>query len=542
MSEGLTLRDIWGILRRRFWMIAGVATVCTLLSVLIAFLLPPIYVSSAKILVESQQIPTALASSTVTSSAEERMELIEQRLMTRRNLLDLIDRLDLFRDRPELTPSEKVDAMREATQFERIVLGAENNNSRRNATASAFTLAYRDSSSVRAAKVTNEFVTMVLEQNLKARSERASETHDFFKKEVERLQKDLLELELEIAKFQNQNEDSLPDSLDFRRTELQNLLEQAFDLKRRRIGLEEQRRTLSESLSAGLIGGGVTGRALTPEEQQLQRLKTELSQAQAIYANSHPTVRALRSQIQAVERSIQPRSDQADADAAAEGDHSTQRAKTEAERQIELIDTELELVAEETAQIELRQEDLRASIDKTPGVAMALNALQRKYEDLEAQFKIASAKQAAAATGEKLEVNRKAERFEVIEQAQVPERPESPNRPVIAIGGAAGGLGLALALAMLLEFTNKTIRTAADLERKLQLRPLISIPYIETARERRFRQRKRSFAILLILVVIPASLYAVDQFYLPLDLIGKKMVARLGLSEVVYMVENRLGG
>jgi len=58
--------------------------------------LPPVYEASAKILVESQLIPIDLAQPTVTANALERVQAIEQRLMTRDNLLDIVRKFDLF--------------------------------------------------------------------------------------------------------------------------------------------------------------------------------------------------------------------------------------------------------------------------------------------------------------------------------------------------------------------------------------------------------------------------------------------------------------
>src|SRR6266851_1224715 len=45
----------------------------------------PIYSSEGKILVESQDIPTDLVKSTVTAGANERIQVIQQRIMTRDN-------------------------------------------------------------------------------------------------------------------------------------------------------------------------------------------------------------------------------------------------------------------------------------------------------------------------------------------------------------------------------------------------------------------------------------------------------------------------
>src|SRR6478609_2557848 len=67
-----------------------------------ALLLPATYSSEGKILVQSQQIPTELVRPTVTSAAQERIQVIEQRTMTRDNLIAIADKFQLFPDKRPL--------------------------------------------------------------------------------------------------------------------------------------------------------------------------------------------------------------------------------------------------------------------------------------------------------------------------------------------------------------------------------------------------------------------------------------------------------
>ena len=65
----------------------------------VASILPPVYRATARMLVETPQIPGNLAQSTVPVNAIEQIEIIQQRLMTRANLLGLADRFDIYADR-----------------------------------------------------------------------------------------------------------------------------------------------------------------------------------------------------------------------------------------------------------------------------------------------------------------------------------------------------------------------------------------------------------------------------------------------------------
>jgi hypothetical protein len=148
-------------------------------------------------------------------------------------------------------------------------------------------------------------------------------------------------------------------------------------------------------------------------------------------------------------------------------------------------------------------------------------------------------KQAEAEIGEKLEVNRQAERFEIIEQARVPDKPEAPNRTLIAIGGSFGSVVLGVALMVLAETLSTAIHTPRDLERRLELRPVVTIPYIRTAADIHRRRLRLTGAVLAVFVIVPGGLYVIDLHYLPLPLIAERLIDELGLSEILRLIEQR---
>src|ERR1700722_5001037 len=96
------LRQYW----RRRWTILLVAGIVMALTVTLALLLPPTYTSGATILIEQQEIPQELVRSAVTSFADQRVQVISQRVMTTQNLLALIERYDLYPDIRESKPRE----------------------------------------------------------------------------------------------------------------------------------------------------------------------------------------------------------------------------------------------------------------------------------------------------------------------------------------------------------------------------------------------------------------------------------------------------
>ena len=82
---------------------------------------------------------------------------------------------------------------------------------------------------------------------------------------------------------------------------------------------------------------------------------------------------------------------------------------------------------------------------------------------------------------------------------------------------------------MLLEFLDKSIRDAADLEHRLKIRPISAIPYVTTNAER--GRRKRLWVALMVAagLAVAVVLVLLQLFYVPLDLVVQKVLQRLGI-------------
>ena len=92
------LKDYLDAFKRRRWAIIGIGLTIFVIGLITALALPPTYRSAATILIEEQQIPAELVQSTVTSYAAQRIQTISQRVMTRQNLMQIIERFDLYAD------------------------------------------------------------------------------------------------------------------------------------------------------------------------------------------------------------------------------------------------------------------------------------------------------------------------------------------------------------------------------------------------------------------------------------------------------------
>lgn len=543
-ESSFNIGDIWSAVRRRAWLLVVCVVVITPIGFLVALLLPPYYSSTAKILVQSQRIPDELVPSTVEVGSNERLQLIRQRLTTRDNLLAMADRLALFDDRTDLSPTDIVDGLRGAIEVEEIEL-RQSTRSRAKVLASAFTVRYASRDPVTAARVANELVTMVLRENLETRSQIASETREFLQKRADDLANALAQLEREIARFKAANANSLPNSLRNRQEELLALQERRFELERQRVNLEEKERALYEAIEMGatLETLNVEPR-LTPDEQKLQQLKQELAQTLGVYTDAHPRVVGLRSSIASLEAAIAAGAPEeiGSAETAKDGP-SRQEAlmALQRERNLELVKRQLELVRKQSDQAEERTKSLNASIAATPDTELALTALERRRDEIAQQHHEATRKAAVATAGEELEINRQAERYEIIEQAQIPEDPDSPPRKLIAVGSFGASIALGLGLMVLFELLNRTIRTTRQMVSRVGIAPIVAIPLIRTSHETTQKRLTMGLYGLVLIALGAGFLFLVDQYVSPVDRLVTNFLDDAKLTPVVEQARENFG-
>lgn len=498
MDYAQVIAEFLRMIRRRAPILIIVAVLGIAGSVFYALKQPPVFETTAKILIESQQIPTELARSTVNLSAAERLQLIEQELMARDNMTAVIEKLGLFSDVNAPMPM-KIDMLRQAITVQSISLPGQSWGNETG--VFGFTVTARLDNAKNAAALVNEFVTGAIDRNLQVRANRAGETLAYFEEQEKSVSAAMTAQEAEISDFKSRNADALPESLEFRRDELTRLRESDQDMDQRIFDLGEKRGALQLLLANGDgLGAGGTGPG--PEELQLRALELDLAQKSRSLAPTHPEIRGLRAQIAAV-------TDLMKSGATKSGDpvsgSAAERTAT-IQSQISDLSSQIETLGRQKAAMSARRGDLEASINRTPEVEIALNALLRKLGELQDQYSVVARGRAEARTGEQLEANQQAERFHVVEPALVPEYAVASNRKKLVVLGSAASIGLAFGLILLLEMLNPVLRNSAQMERQLNLRPVVAIPYVHVAQERG-RWRVWMLGPLLIAVVLGASLW-----------------------------------
>ncbi len=509
------IRFYWKLLVRRSPVMLAFIIIGAGFGGVTAMKLPDEYSASSRLLVEAPQIPDELAASTVRLQAPEQLQIIEQRLLTRANLIDVANKFRVFRDEPGLSPDEVVEKMRAATRINR-------RSGREQATL--MTINFSGPRAQMTANVVNEFTTLVLEANNEFRLSRAEGTLEFFEREVQKLGEDLDRNGAEVTEFRNENKDSLPESENYRRAQ-QNLLQERLSrLERELAARRKQREDILEVYENSGRLPGTAERQLSPDERRLRNLEAQRDELLAVLSETNPRVTTLQTRIDTLSQSV----------AEAAGQSTEDGEVSEAELALNIALAEIASVEEalesEIARGQIQLAEINALIDAAAANAIELGALERTYNNIETQYNNAVQKLNQARLGERIEVTSQGQRISVIENASVPNKPSGPNRPKVAWAGLGAGLGAALAFFVLLELLNRTIRRPAELSNRFQIIPIATIPYMESRGQRRLRRTAMATAIIAVLVGVPATLYYINEFYMPLDLLANRVISRLGLT------------
>ena len=510
-QQGKTLIDYLDVLRKEYKLFLIPFILILFLGTLFALTLPSIYRSEGVILVESQQIPDDLIRSTITSYADERIQVIRQIVMTRENLLKIIDKYNLFSKQRQAgaNDSELLEQFKNNIIIELRrgygAAGYQRHNSL------AFSVAVEHTNPQIAQQVCNELVTLFLRENLKNRTRRATETTEFLSSEAEKLRRKINVIEQQVAEFKQKHERSLPENLDLNNQMLEraqstlNELERDIKAQQEQVSyLEVQLATLESTAPED------ENTPLTPR-QQLALARSQYNRLAQRYGPEHPDLLKLKRQISELERQIE------NAGKTGSMPDSGNPAILLIQARIRSSKEKIASLKNQRSVMQKRISELQERILQTPQVERGLKALERDYESLLRKYNDLMNKATEARLSKSMEEQSKAERFTLIESPDLPEEPVRPNRKKLVMLSFLLAMGGGLGVVFIKDEIRGGIRNVRQLTRLTKTVPLVSIGYIENKHDK-IRQRKHlrnSVIGLLTLVILVLSL--IHFLYKPLD-------------------------
>ena len=572
------LYDYLALLRRRKTMILTVGAALLAASAALAFLLPAVYRSTATILIEEQEIPSDLVRSAIATYADQRIETIKQQVLSRSTLWHIVEQYDLYKDLRKRSPTEEV-LIRFAKDIQIEVMNVKVIDKRtQNPTQAtiAFTLAYDGESAELAQKVAHELTSLFLGENLKTRERHAHETTAFLKREAENLSRHIQDLEGKLAGVKQRADGALPELVQLNMQLMNQTQREVIDsdrdirsLKERKTYLEGELATLkphtplisasgermldtSERLKSLRAQHASVSAYLEPDHPDLIKLKQELSSLEKEagatdgreelskrlmaeraslaalrerVGEMHPDVMRLQNVVASLERELQ-------AAVARPAQPSTVKPENPAyiNIQSQLASTTASLQSLETARVDLkrRMAEYAKRLETTPTIEPEYLDLLRDRENSVRKYQEITSRLMEAQVSGELEVQRKGERFSLINPPELPEKPDRPNRLAILLLGAflaiAGGVGTGVAA----DNVDRRIFTADQLGRAMRGVPLAVIPYLPSENELVALGRRRAVFGLAGLGVVVAGAVALHLAWMPLDVLWYTIMRKLG--------------
>jgi polysaccharide chain length determinant protein (PEP-CTERM system associated) len=499
---------------RHKWIIVSSVLLTTLAALIVSSKLPSMYQSEMLIQVIPQRVPDSYVRSTVSIRTEDRLSGLSEQIMSRTELQRLITQFDLYPDeRARMPLQDVVELMRGQIKVDPV---------RRNQQTDSFYIRYSYSNPMIATKVTERIGQLFMEVNARDRGEIAEEANDFLQSQLAKARELLEEQDGKLRRFRELNSGRLPTQTQFNmqaiqstQLELQALVESAARDRDRRMMLERlyndaQQEPAQVQEPASDRGNNPSDNNGPPlgasTEQQLLTAREGLRRMELRgLTDEHPDIgRAKRTIKELEDRLASEPKTASGAPATATRQILTPQEAQRRERlqqmraEVESLLRQIQFKEQQEKQLRTQLSDYQRRIEQVPGVESEWIALTRDYETQQQAYEALLRKAEDAKVATELERKQIGEQFRVLDPARMPVRSTGVVRAQVNVLGVLLGFAIGVALSILLEITDTTMRSIDDVTSAMTLPVIASIPYVASPADRqraRMRQMWRSAAV-----------------------------------------------
>ncbi len=510
-TDSLELASYWQVVRRRRWWLVLPGFVIFASVWIVSWFLPATYRSESVILVQPQKVPEQYVASNVSDDMQERLQSMAQQILSRARLLEIIKENNLY---PGAHNPQTADALAE-TMRKDIQIEVVQSPVRRGELA-AFKVAYLASDPALAQRVTAQLTSFFVSENSRVRQQQSQQTTQFLGTQLEDARRKLADQEARLREFKSQHLGQLPEQvqgnvqiLSGLQTQLQQETEALSRAQQQSVYLESllaQWQALESNLQSGREQGGV---ALPALDQELQRLRAQLADLSAHYTARHPDIKKLKEQIAETEQMksrMQAQAATPDASTARDGAPrpnsyaELQAMSPRLQLQSQLKSNKLEVESRRRAIRELQQEieQYQGRLNMMPMREQQLASLTRDYEQSRKSYEQLLAKRDESEMATNMEARKEGEQFQVLDAANLPQRPDSPDRLKLNLIGLVAGLVFGMASLAGSEALDNRIYTREEIEKMLPAPVLAEIPPLPTDTEER---KQRGWTVLQMTIL-----------------------------------------
>ena len=504
LKQSQLIRKYIDILLRRKVLIIAFLLVGLAAGLVVTAITPKEYRATALLSFQDQKINPAKMSpdadnirnmvSTLTQIATSRTSL--ERMIKQfglygveQNQMPMEDVIDLMRKKIDIKPSSKGDT---------------------------FFVGFEGSIPEQVVKVTNSLAAKFIEENIRYREEKATETSVYTNDELQMAKAVLDKKDDAMRDYKLKYYNEMPEQQEGNLTRL-NALQQQYqgqqasilDLERTKVMLQEQitarknSLAVNNSLNAEGAQESLRGNAEPGESEahQLERLKRLYDSLLTKYTEKHPEAIRIHRIIEKLEKSVGSRTP---------GPISGRKGQVEMDPvlaqltvQMKKLEIDVDALNKEKQQSKDLIKKYEEWIADSPNRGAEWASLTRDYQELKKRYDNLVAQNLQAGSVLRLEQKQKGSQFKIEDSARLPEKPFKPN--FYKIMGMAIALGLALGCGLALgeAFLDSSFKDMDDIETSLGLSVVCSIPFIYTEKEtRRGKLMSLGWTIALILSVI----------------------------------------
>ena len=414
--------------QRRYYVVASLL-VALVIGTVLAFSLPRTYRSTATLLVQSQDLPTSIVDAPATGAVEQRIARIREQVLSRGDLIELIEQNDLYEKERQSEPLSKIiEKMRHATTVAALSSDiGQQSGTQNNTIAIAMTFDYPDP--VKAQVVLQSYVTKFLSMSSEDVEDQASITVRFLQDQANKLQAQISDIEGQLTALKSRNGAALASSGAPPLIDTGSFSAQITSLQ------NENRQLIAQS------------RRPADRNSALVAAEAQLAAAQAQYSDSHPDVVAARERVSELRKMTQ-----------------SAAPDTSISEQISANNGAIHQLMAQRDETLARANAAMAGQARAPAIMEQAMQLENRASTLRSQYQSVSENLLKAQNSSRMASEQRAERLSLVEPANLPDHPFSPNRPLLIAVAAAGGFILGLLLALGLEFVNRPIRSPRQLE------------------------------------------------------------------------------
>jgi polysaccharide chain length determinant protein (PEP-CTERM system associated) len=462
--ENIDMKIVRGFIRRRKSVFLTVSSIVFSIAIIFAvFFTTKIYLSTATFLVEGH-MPDEIVKGMSGGYTEERLQAITQQVLGREKLLEIIQQYNLYGNPKDQGDVESaIKKMREDIIIRTIKAeDLDKRPSRARYSTVAFTLSYQGNDPETVQKTTSRLASFYVEKNEQAKEQFVAQTTAVLQQRLNQLKEQADIMGARLNGFKRQHAGELPESISFNLDQVYKLTAQLEELNSKISVLEDKGKIPEGYLGAysaqGSAGGSQPSNDLWT---RLAQLKAQLFNLRTRYSEKHPDVIKVRNEIQQLETKL--------GDTAEQSGKATDNARN----------LELKKYTKQRDEIQRRINEFTRRNQIAPLLGTEYTRLSTDYDNAMKQYNDAKMKLAEAKAVKETDDSSLGERFIIIDQPVVPQKPENPQQGKILLAGLFLAMFFGLFASILAENFDHSIKTAEQLQKITKLPVLTVIPFIE---------------------------------------------------------------